>query len=93
MGGARLRVPVDVVGEQVDEGGNTHGPSLLVVARRAKLMWGVPNRDGTMALTLQGVHGSTAADVSSEMQAAFPEVCISSSPQNLLLLIIVTTAP
>jgi hypothetical protein len=44
-------------------------------------MWGVPNRDGTMALTLQGIHGSTAADVSSEMQAAFPEVCICSSTQ------------
>ncbi|KAG0632094.1 hypothetical protein M758_1G303700 [Ceratodon purpureus] len=70
----RLRVPVDVVGEQVDEAGNRHGPSLLVVARRAKLMWGVPNRDGTMGLTLQGIQGSTAADVSSEMQEAFPEL-------------------
>ena len=62
------------MGEQVDEAGNTHGPSVLVVARRAKLMWGVPNRDGTMGLTLQGIQGSTAAEVSSEMQEAFPEV-------------------
>ena len=70
----RLRVPVYVVGEQVDESWNTHGPSMLVVARRAKLMWGVPNRDGSMALTLQGIQGSTASDVSLEMQETFPEV-------------------
>lgn len=70
----RLRVPVDVVGEQVDEKGNVHGPSMLVVARNAKLMWGVPNRDGTMGLTIQGIRGSTAADVSLEMQESFPEV-------------------
>lgn len=70
----KLRVPVDVVGEQVDEKGNVHGPSMLVVARNAKLMWGVPNRDGTMGLTIQGIRGSTAADVSLEMQESFPEL-------------------
>lgn len=86
----RLRVPVDVVGEQVDEAGKTRGPSMLVVARRAKLMWGVPNRDGSMGLTFQGIHGSTAADVSLEMQETFPEVCLSMSPLESHLSVIIS---
>lgn len=65
---------MDVVGTQVDEEGKTHGPSMLVVARNSKLLWGIPNSDGSMGLTLQGIKGSTATDVSKEMLESFPEV-------------------
>ncbi len=70
----RLRVPMDVVGTQIDEAGRVHGPSMLVVVRSSRLLWGLPNCDGTMALTLQGIKGSTTSDVSKEMSESFPEV-------------------
>jgi len=70
----RLRVPMDVVGTQIDEAGRAHGPSMLVVVRSSRLLWGLPNCDGTMALTLQGIKGSTTSDVSKEMSESFPEV-------------------
>jgi 2-polyprenyl-6-methoxyphenol hydroxylase-like FAD-dependent oxidoreductase len=70
----RLRVPMDVVGTQIDEAGRVHGPSMLVVVRSSRLLWGLPNCDGTMALTLQGIKGSTTSDVSKEMSESFPEL-------------------
>lgn len=65
---------MDVVGTHVDEEGKTHGPTMLVVARNSRLLWGLPNCDGTMGLTLQGIKSSNAADVSREMVESFPEV-------------------